>query len=83
MTFAPASSEITSQQHFPFRKSCFGAAVGIGLSRSMHCGKTADSIEMPFRVVDPMGPRNDGVRPLLIIVVERDYLRGTIVWSHL
>ena len=23
------------------------------------------------------------VRPLLIIVVERDYLRGTIVWSHL
>ena len=24
-----------------------------------------------------------GVRPLLIIVVERDYLRGTIVWSHL
>ena len=23
------------------------------------------------------------VRPLFIIIVERDYLRGAIVWSHL
>ena len=26
---------------------------------------------------------NGNVRPLLIIGVERDYLRGAIVWSHL
>jgi len=41
----------------PFRCSSICLSV-VPLITSVYCGKMADSIEMPFRVVDELGPRN-------------------------
>jgi len=48
----------------------------------LRCGTEQGVAVVKSRAVDTAS-HNVCVRPLLIIGVERDYLRGAIVWSHL
>jgi len=58
-----------------FRRCSVGLSVRLLLTRVMYCGKTADSVEMPFGVVRRVSITNQSRSPM----VRGNFSWGTVV----